>query len=418
MGWSAKKAVFSWVCAIIFAALLGGCGGCGGCGQDASKDGEARRADALTKPLVLSAADVTQVRRGRIAAGPRISGSTELAQKASVRAELGGQIREVAVQRGQAVQNGQLLARIQKDAVDAQVEAAQVGLRSAQEQLKIARAELERTQSLVDQGAFAPNQIDAPTNQVSAARAQLSQAKAALTGAREALGDATVRAPMDGIISERAVDAGDVVGVGALLFTVVDPDSVQFEASAPAEFAGALKVATPVEFEVRGYPGRDFHGVITRVNPVAEAETRQIPIIVELSAADKKQGLVAGLFAQGRVVSESRQGLFISQDAVAQDGPTATVRVLRDGKIQQVSVKPGLVDEANNSVEILAGLREGEYILLGSAAREIEPGTAVELKLDAAGATPPAEVDSRPHIGGGPQQHAPSADAGPSDAAP
>src|SRR5690554_8172427 len=138
MGWIAKKAVFSWACAIMFAAMLGGCGGCG---QDASKDGAARRADALTKPLVLSAADVTQVRRGRIAAGPRISGSTELAQTASVRAELGGQIREVAVQRGQAGQKDELLARIQEDAVGAQVDVAEVALRASQEQLKIARAE-------------------------------------------------------------------------------------------------------------------------------------------------------------------------------------------------------------------------------------------------------------------------------------
>src|SRR5690554_5019513 len=283
MGWSAKKAVFSWVCAIIFAALLGGCGGCG---QDASKDGEAQREDARVEPLVLSAADVTQVRRGRIAAGPRISGSTELAQTSSVRAELGGQIREVTVQRGQAVQKDELLARIQEDAVGAQVDAAEVALRASQEQLKIARAELKRTQSLVDQGAFAPNQIDAPTNQVSAARAQVSQAQAGLTSARKALGDATVRAPMDGVISERAVDAGDVVSVGALLFTVVDPASVQFEASAPAEFADALEVGTPVEFEVRGYPKREFHGKIARVNPVAEAQTRQIPIIVELAQTD------------------------------------------------------------------------------------------------------------------------------------
>lgn len=415
MGWGEKRAVFSWGCALFLALFLGGCGGCG---QRASKEDKARRADALSMTMVLSAADVTQVRRGRIAAGPRVSGSTELAQTADVRAELGGQIRQVTVQRGQAVQDGQLLARIQKDAVDAQVEAAKVALLSAQEQLKVARAELQRTQRLVEQGALAPNRVDAPTNQVSAARAQVSQARAALTGAREALGDASVRAPMDGVISERAVDAGDVVGVGALLFTVVDPASVHVEASVPAEFAGALKVGTPVEFEVRGYPERQFHGEITRVNPLAEAQTRQIPIIVEVSAADKVQGLVAGLFAQGRVVSQARQGLYISRDAVSQAGPDATVKVLRDGQIQQVSIQPGLVDEANNSVEILAGLREGEYILQGTAARDLEPGTAVELKINADGATPPNAAEHRPHIGGGPQPGADSADAGPSDAAP
>ncbi|TDP73423.1 RND family efflux transporter MFP subunit [Bradymonas sediminis] len=391
--------------AIILTALWLCLAGCAREGPDASQQ------DVADAPLLLAAADVTQVRRGRVAAGPRISGSTRLEQTSSVRAELGGEVTEVDVERGEPVTAGQVLARIKKDAVGANVESARVALRSSKQQLNVARAELKRTQHLIDQGAFAPNRIDIPKNQVSAARAQVGQAEAALVAAEQSLGDATVRAPMNGVVSERAVDAGDVVSIGNLLFTVVDPSSVQFEATAPAESAETLKVGTPVEFRVRGYREREFRGVIARVDPVAQAQTRQIPIIVDISEDDKNQQLVAGLFAEGRVIAEARRGLFVSLDAVDRSEKNPTALVLRDGQTQRVYLEPGLVDQVNNTIEILAGVEEGEYILVGSAARDLKPGTPVELKIDAAGAsTPSSDAPSEklsPNIGGGPADDGP-----------
>lgn len=406
----AKFKTFGWLCALVCVGLLSGCGGCGNAENedaDASADSDAQ---TQAETLTLAAADVTQVRRGRVSVGPRITGSTTLAQTASVRAELGGQIIDVGPQRGDAVKEGEVLTKIQQEAVGANVESAEVGLRAGQEQLAVARAELKRTQSLVDQGAMAPNQVDIPKNQVAAARAQVSQARAALTSAQEALSDATVRAPLDGVVSERAVDPGDVVAMGNLLFTVVDPHSVQLDATASAEAADALQVETPVEFRVRGYPERTFQGRIAHVDPVAQTQTRQIPIIVALSQADKKRGLVAGLFAEGRVVTQSRDGLLVSQEAITSRGDESSALVLRDGKIQHVSVQTGLVDETHDTVEILAGLQEGEYILVGSAARDIKPGTPVQLKIDATGASQPEQSPQNnatdgqisPNIGGGP----------------
>lgn len=408
----ANRKASAWLVGLVCAAVLSGCGGCGDGKQYEASSASDGRADAKQQILTLSEADVTQVRRGRIAAGPHITGSTTLAQKASVRAELGGQVSDVGAQRGESVQSGQLLARIKKDAVDANVESAKVALRSSMQQLKVAQAEFKRTEYLVGQGAYAANRIDVPDNKVSAARAQVSQARARLTTAEETRGDATVRAPINGVVSQRGVDPGDVVSPGNLLFTVVDPHSVQFDATAPAQSADALTVGAPVEFTVRGYPGRQFHGQISRVDPVAQSQTRQIPIIVELPRAAKERGLVAGLFAEGRVVARSRRGLLVSQEGVTKDGAQSSVLVLRDGQIQQVTVKTGLLDQTHGTVEILAGLRAGEYILVGSAARDITAGTPVELSISAGGPETPTKepqndagaVENRPNIGGGPSK--------------
>ena len=94
-----------------------------------------------------------------------------------------------------------------------------------------------------------------------------------------------MRAPFDGIVSERAVSAGDVVQPGSPLFTVVDPSSMRLEAAVPADALTAVAVGTPVEFTVSGLPGRTFRGRVERVNPVADPATRQVRVYVGIPNA-------------------------------------------------------------------------------------------------------------------------------------
>jgi len=141
------------------------------------------------------------------------------------------------------------------------------------------------------------------------AMSALAAARARLATAAEALANAEVRAPLSGVVSARAVSAGDVVQPGAALFTVLDPTTMRLEAAVPASQLAALHVGALVVFDVTGYPDRTFTGRVESVSPAADAATRQIPIVVTIDNRDGS--LVAGLFAEGRlsgaVVPSTRQ---------------------------------------------------------------------------------------------------------------
>jgi len=320
--------------------------------------------------------NVVPVTTGMVVVGPIISGELKAEREATVRAEVGGSMVEVAVLEAQAVQKGALLGRIETRTLEDAKQSASSAVRSAENQLSVARREAERTEKLVNAGALASRDLDVVQNTVSAAEAQVADAKARLASADRALGDTVIRAPFQGIVSKRAVNAGDVVSNGTELFTIIDPSSMRLEASVPSDDLKALRVGASVEFTVRGYDTA-FQGRIERIAPQADATTRQVPIYVAIPNVGGR--LVAGLFAEGRVVSQSASGIVVPSNAVNITDP-AMPWVLRvtNGKTERVNVKLGLRDPRTELVTVAAGLTEGDVLLRG-ASQGITPGTSVKV---------------------------------------
>ena len=208
------------------------------------------------------------------------------------------------------------------------------------------------------------------------AQAALAQARSQLASAEKQLGYTVVTAPFAGVVSERPVSAGDVVQPGTALYTVVDPSSLQLEAAIPAEQLGALKVGSPVEFTVTGYADRTFRGLISRINPSADPTTRQVRVYAEIP--NTGNDLVAGLYAEGRVESESRNGLTLPTAAIDRRMAKPAVLLVRDGKVARVDVELGLVDDRSRRSRSAPASQAGDVVLLG-AAQEIAPGTPVTL---------------------------------------
>jgi RND family efflux transporter MFP subunit len=343
-------------------------GACGGA--------EERTAAGASEPAAISVGseNIVTVGRERIVTGPIVSGELRAQREATVRAELSGPMVQVAVEEGQPVRTGDLLGRIEAAAQEDARRSAASAVTSAENQLAVAEREAERTQQLVAAGALAARDLDLARSNVVAAEAQLADARARLVAARQQVGDAVIRAPIAGIVSDRAVNTGDVVSPGTALFTIIDPRSMRLEADVPSEELSALRVGATVQFTVRGYD-QPFEGRIERISPQADPVTRQVPIFVAIPNVGGR--LVAGLFAEGRVVVDAAEGLVVPANAVnATNRDAPWVLRVAGGRTEKVDVTLGIRDERTERVQITSGVNEGDILLRG-VAQGITPGTPV-----------------------------------------
>ena len=319
--------------------------------------------------------NVVTVSSGDVIVGPTLSGELRAAREATIRAELGGSMLVVTVDAGQTVRRDALLGRIEPRTLDDVRQSAASAVRSAESQLAVAQREAARTQQLVTAGAVAARDLDVAQSNVTAVEAQLADAKSRLASAERQLGDAVIRSPIAGIVSTRAVNVGDVVAIGTPLFTVIDPSSMRLEASVPSDDLSQLRIGAVVQFQVRGYE-QPFTGRIERIAPQADPTTRQVPIYVAIPNVGGQ--LVAGLFAEGRVVSATASGLVVPTNAINTAGEMPWALRVKAGKTERVPVTLGLRDPRTERVQVVAGLNEGDNLLRG-AAQGILPGTAVQV---------------------------------------
>lgn len=353
----------------------------------ACKGGAAAESDSsAVETTTIGSENIAIVTNGTLESGPTVSGNIMPEREAQVRAQVGGSVLQTYVDQGSSVRAGQTLGRIEAGGLQDVYLSARAGVTSASNSADIAQRELARSEKLLAAGAIAERDIEQARRNAWAANAALADAKARLATAAKQVGNTVITAPISGVVSERAVSAGDVVQNGGMLFTVVDPSSMRVEGSVPAEDLGQVRLGAPVNFTVNGYPGRTFSGKVTRINPTADPATRQVRIVISIPNAEGR--LVGGLFANGRLASQSKSGLVVPVLAVdARTNVPAVFRV-KGGKVERVPVQLGVRDEATEKIEVTSGVQAGDTLLLG-AAQGITPGTIVRVSTpsDKAAAT-------------------------------
>jgi RND family efflux transporter MFP subunit len=340
------------------------------CGRKSAPSNGAPAA-VLVGPEAVVVADLST-----LSTGPAISGTLVAEHTASIRAEVNGQVMAILHEPGDRVAAGATLARIDDRAIADAWLSARSGVTQAELAADIAKRELERATRLGAAGAIADRDVENARRANLAAQAQYEDAKARLAQAQKQKDATVVKAPYAGVVAERTVSAGDVVSPGAPLFTVVDPATMRLEASIPASQLGALRLGAPVTFTVTGYPDRRFRGTLSHIAPSADATTRQVKVIARIPNAGS--GLVAGLFAEGRVASSVREVLTVPINAVDLRGIRPEVSRLKGGRVEHVVVTLGARDDATERVEITSGIARGDTLLVG-AALGITEGTALRV---------------------------------------
>jgi len=373
-----------WVLVALMGVVVVGAG----CSRGESEAAE-RAAEAAAR--ILTPSDVAVARAGTVEAGLAVTGSLNPYRTVEVRAQASGVVERVLAEPGMAVRRDQPLAEYGA-AVRSQLAGAEAAVAAAEAAYESAMQEFESAELLAKEGAISDRDLRRARAGATAARAQLAAAQAALVAAREGARDAVVRAPVSGIVSARNVSAGEVVGPGAVLFTIVDVDTLELAGKVPAEQVGRVAVGRPVTFSLSAYPGRTFRGHVARVEPVADPQTRQVSVYVRLPNTSRQ--LVGGLYATGRIVSEAVEaGVTVPAAGVRGLAAEPYVLVVEADTIARRPVVVGARDEASGVVAVTSGLAAGETVVIGPETG-LESGTRV--KLVGTADAPSPEVEAQP----------------------
>ena len=303
-----------------------GVAGCGGSAEPAAQAPPA---------MQVGQENVVRVARDTIVAGPIISGQVRAREEATVRAEIGGPVLQVAVEEGQAVRRGALLGAHRRRRA-ARTRSDRPPRRCARRRISWrwpgGRPNGPSSWSPAARWRRATSIRRAPRSP--RPRRSSPMPGRASSAAEKQFGDAVLRAPLAGIVSDRAVNVGDVVSPGTAMFTIIDPSSMRLEASVPSDELSALRVGGRVQFRVRGND-QTFDGTIERISPATDPTTGQVPIFASIPNAAGR--LVAGLYAEGRVVTESVDGLVVPMNAVNTPGAEPWVLRVVNGKTERVA---------------------------------------------------------------------------------
>lgn len=343
------------------------------------KDDKAATVVMTEAPLELLPVDVAVVRRGSLAGGLPVTGGLQPVNQTTVQARVGSDIAAVLVREGERVQKGQVLARLGTQDLEARVKQAEAQLASAKVEAQLSRALVDRNRKLFEKNYFSENDFARSQGEAEAREEAVRAQQAIVDISRKALNDAVVRAPMGGIVARRYVEPGNSVSMDSRLFDIVDLSQMELEASVPAAEVPRIRVGQPVLFTVDGFGGRRFEGQVARINPVADAATRAIPVYVRVNNPDA--ALKGGMFARGEISSGTgQQALIVPLAAVRHGEKGATVFVLNKERLELRPVVAGAVDERAGEAVISKGVAEGETVVVASLNDQADKRAATVLK--------------------------------------
>lgn len=312
--------------------------------------------------LQLSAEDILPLATRTLASGPAITGSILPEKRADLRAEVSAIVLAVLKENGDPVKRGQLLVQLDDTSIRDTLASSQTAADTAAQAHEQAQRQYERMVKLQKDGLVSAQQVEDAEVRRNATQSDREAAKSRLVAAQQQQQRTMVRAPFDGIISDRNVSAGDTAQVGKELLKVIDPASLRFEGFVSADSIASVRPGQKVSFRVHGIEDREFEGSITRVNPSANSMTRQVEVLVSFAKGQQPPG-VAGLYAEGRVETAQREGISLPSNVIVRDGDSAFAWKVQDGRLHKTPLKLGDRDPRRGEYIVLSGLAAGDQVL-------------------------------------------------------
>jgi membrane fusion protein (multidrug efflux system) len=285
----------------------------------------------------------------------------EAHEEAEVVAKVGGEVRQIFVEEGDAVQAGQVLARLDGDRLRLEVAQTEANLRKLERDYN---RQLELSQKgLVAKGTAENAKFD------------LDALRAAYDSGRLELSYTDIRAPIDGVVSARYIKLGNTIAQNAPTFRVTDLDPLVAYVHIPEKEFRKLAPQQTAEIVVDALGGERFAGAISRISPTVDPKTGTFRARVEVP--DPSRRLKPGMFGRVHIVYERREdALQLPRAAIVDADGEQSVFVVEDGKAAQRPVRTGLA--SNGWVEVVEGLDGTEKVVVVGQGG-LKTGTAVKV---------------------------------------
>ena len=338
--------------------------------------------------------DVTKVVSQRLSLTVRLPAEITPYESVAEFPKVNAFVKWIGVDRGSHVKAGQEIVRLEAPELVAQKQEAQSKLEAAEAQRAEADAKLTSDQSTfmrlknaaATPGVVAGNDLEVAQQTTEADRARLRAADQNIAAAKSALKAVAdiesylqVRAPFDGVITERNVHPGALVGPSGdvPMLRIEKVSRLRVVLPVPENYVSGMVPGAKVTFTVPAFPGEKFTGTIARIPDSLDVKTRTMP--VELDVMNPSGHLAPGMYPEVEwPVRRGHPTLFVPTSAVARTNEKRFVVRVRDGKTEWIDVQPSLT--SGSLIEVFGDLREGDLVAV-KGTDELRPGTSVNAKL-------------------------------------
>jgi RND family efflux transporter MFP subunit len=363
-----------------------------GCGAAGSKP--AAQTNVPAGPPTL---DVVHVVQRPIDVTLEMPGQLDPFETVAVYPKVTGYVKSIRVDRGSRVKSGELMAELEAPELLAQRAEAQSKLQAAEAQLAVARSKADADKSTYDKlktasatpGVVAGNDLVLAQKAVEADQSQIAAAQQTAEAARQAVQSITqmedylrVTAPFDGVVTERNVHPGTLVGPNSgpaattPMVRVEHNDRLRLVVPVPEAYTAGVTRGGTMTFTVPAYPGQTFSGTVARIAQALDVKTRTMA--VELDVTNRDGRLTPGAFCQVKwPVRRPAPSLFVPSGSVGSTTDRTFVIRITNGKTEWVDVRTGLA--SGPLIEVFGNLRPGDTVAVRGT-DEIKPGTEVRVK--------------------------------------
>ena len=357
-----KKLIAILLSILLMASLLSGCG----------KDNEEQ------KPQLVK---TQQVGEHDINVEGTYTGTVRGRYETNMSFQVGGRILNRNVQVGDHVNSGDVLMSIDPRDVVQQSNQGDAQVAAAKAQLDLAQSNLSRYQQLYAQEAIPAMVLDQYQTAYDSALAQYNQAVAGAATGHNALGYTALVASASGVISSVTAEAGQVVGAGQTVLTLVQTNELEVEINIPENHLGDVELGRTVQVSFWALKGVNVNGTVREISPMADSVSRTYK--VRISIPNPPKGMQLGMTASVKCQSSagnSEDGLVLPLSAIYQINDTSQVWVV-DKSTDTVSLKEIKFEEiGDNSVRVM-GLNVGD-IVVTAGVHKLRQGQKVRLMED------------------------------------
>jgi len=356
-----------------------------------------KRATIATPETVSGVALIT-AQRTTVPDYMEATGTVHAAQSAQLASQVMGTITRVSVHEGDGVRRGQVLIAIDEAQPHAAYQSAVAGLQASQQGIAAADADyslaestMQRYQLLFDKKSVSPHEYDEVKAKLAAAKARRdaahansAQAEAGVTEAKTTLGFTSIRAPFDGVITAKLVDAGAMAAPGVPLLVLEDPSHFRLEVTVDESQIGVVRLGASVPVVLDSLGSEPITGKVVQIVPAADPASRTFTVKIDLpsnaaTGFPLRAGVQirSGVYGRARFPRGERQAILVPQTALLHRGQLDAIYVVGNDQVASLRYVT-LGKPEGGDVEVLSGLDIGERIVGSAADRELSGKRVVQ----------------------------------------